>query len=109
MQLVDWLAEQGVSGQEWKSSGMKYGWSLRLKQKKKNIVYLSPCAGCFRVAFVLGDRAVEAARNSGLSKTTVQVLDEAPHYPEGTGVRLMVKSAKDLADIRKLALVKLAN
>jgi hypothetical protein len=39
----------------------------------------------------------------------MQVLDEAPRYPEGTGVRLMVKSAKDLADIRAFALVKLAN
>jgi hypothetical protein len=108
-QLVGWFAEQGVTGQEWKSSGIKYGWSLRLKQKKRNIVYLGPCAGCFRVAFVLGDRAVEAARHSALSKAAMQVLDGAPRYPEGTGVRLMVKSARDLADIRAFALVKLAN
>jgi hypothetical protein len=36
-------------------------------------------------------------------------LDEAPHYAEGTGVRLIVKAQKDLAAIKKLALIKLAN
>ncbi len=108
-QLVDWLAEQGISGQEWNSYSSKAGWSLRLKLKKRTIVYLGPCNGCFRVAFVLGDRAVAAARQSDLSEAALKLLDEAPRYAEGTGLRLMVKAAKDLAAIRKLALVKLAN
>jgi len=76
-QLLHWFAEQGVADQEWKSSSPKYGWSLRLKLKKRTIVYLAPCEGCFRVAFVLGDRAVAAARQSDLSKTTLKLLDEA--------------------------------
>jgi hypothetical protein len=109
-QFIAWMAdEHAAADQEWKSSGSKYGWSLRLKLKKRNIVYLSPCTGCFRVAFVLGDRAVAAARESGLSKILLKILDEAPHYPEGTGVRLMVKGVKDLPAIKKLALLKLAN
>jgi hypothetical protein len=108
-QLIDWLSEEGVEEQEWKSSSAKYGWSLRLKVKKRTIVYLAPCAGCFRVSFVLGDRAVAAARQGGLSKSTLKALDEAPRYAEGTGVRLMVNDAKDLATVRKLALIKLAN
>ena len=108
-QLLDWLAEQAVADQEWKSSSPKYGWSLRLKLKKRTIVYLAPCEGCFRAAFVLGDRAVAAARQSDLSKTTLKLLDEAPRYAEGTGVRLIVKATKDLASVRKLAAIKLAN
>jgi hypothetical protein len=108
-QLLDWLAEQGVADLEWKSVSAKYGWGLRMKLKKRTIVYLGPCAGCFRAAFVLGDRAVAAARKSDLSKCALKLLDEAPRYAEGTGVRLMVKASEDLADVRKLALVKLAN
>jgi hypothetical protein len=108
-QLLDWLAEQDVTGQEWQSVSPKYGWGLRLKLKKRTIVYLGPCDGCFRVAFVLGDGAVAAARQSGLPKTALKLLDEAPHYAEGTGLRLIVKAQKDLAAIRKLALIKLAN
>jgi len=108
-QLVDWLVEQGVAEQEWKSYSPKAGWSVRLKVKKRNILYLSPCAGCFRVAFAFGDKAVAAARQADLSKSTLKLLDEAPRYPEGTGLRLTVKSQKDLAAIRKLTLIKLAN
>ena len=108
-QLVDWFAEQGVTVQEWNSYSPKAGWALRLKVKKRNIIYLSPCAGCFRVAFIFGDKTVAAARQADLSKSTLKLLDEAPRYPEGTGLRLTVKSAKDLAAIRKLALIKLAN
>jgi hypothetical protein len=108
-QLIDWFGEQGVGIQDWNSSSPKHGWSLRLKLKSRTIAYLSPCDDCFRVAFALGDRAVAAARNGDLSKGTLKLLDEAPRYAEGTGVRLMVKAPKDLAAIRKLALIKLAH
>jgi hypothetical protein len=108
-QLVDWMAEQGAGEREWNSYSPKAGWALKLKQKKRTIVYLGPCDGCFRVAFALGDKAVAAARKSDLAKGTLKLLDEAPRYAEGTGVRLMVKAAKDLAAIKKLALIKMAN
>jgi hypothetical protein len=108
-ELIDWLAEQKVVDQEWKSYSPKAGWSVRLKVKKRNIIYLSPCKGCFRVAFIFGDKAVAAARQADLSKSTLKLLNEALRYPEGTGLRLTVKSPKDLAAIRKLALIKLAN
>ncbi|HXR38702.1 MAG TPA: DUF3788 domain-containing protein [Terracidiphilus sp.] len=110
-ELVNWLAtEKGVADQEWKAvSPNKYGWSLRLKLKKRTILYLGPCAGCFRVAFVLGDRAVASARRSDLPEEVIKAIDEAPKYAEGTGVRLLVKAPRDLAGIRKLAEIKLAS
>jgi hypothetical protein len=108
-ELIDWFAEQKIVDQEWKSYSPKAGWSVRLKVKKRNIIYFAPCKGCFRVAFIFGDKAVAAARQANLSKSTLKLLDEAPRYPEGTGLRLTVKSSKDLAAIRKLALIKLAN
>jgi hypothetical protein len=109
-ELVDWLADEHcVTDHEWKSISPKYGWSLRLKLKKRTILYLGPCNGCFRVAFVLGDRAVKAARQANLPKNVLKALDEAPRYAEGTGLRLMVRDHKDLAPIRQLALLKLEN
>lgn len=108
-ELVDWAHTHGIADDEWKSSGAKYGWSLRLKQKKRNIVYLSPCQGCIRVAFVLGDRAVEAAKAARLPKHVLDELGHAPRYPEGTGLRLMVKKHGDLAAIKNLATIKMAN
>ena len=108
-ELMNWLMKQGVADQEWKSISPKYGWSLRPKLKKRTIVHLSPCTGCFRVLFLLGDRAVAAARQSDLSKDALKLLDEAKRYAEGTCIRLLVSQKKNLAAVRKLALIKLAN
>jgi hypothetical protein len=108
-QLVDWIAEHGAADQEWKSYSPKAGWALRLQRKKRNIVYLAPCDGCFRVAYILGDKAVAAARAANPSEKVLQLLDEATRYPEGTGVRILVKTSEDLDAVRQLALIKMAN
>jgi hypothetical protein len=80
-----------------------------LKQGKRTIVYLSPCHGSIRVAFILGAKAVEAARASKLSKALMKLIDEAPRYPEGTGVRMEITTRRHLPAVLKLAAVKLAN
>ena len=108
-QLVANLAELGVTIQEWNSYSVKAGWSLRLKLKKRIIIHMAPCKDHFRVAFIFGDKALNAAREIKLPQTIVQIIKDAPRYPEGTGVRLLVKRMSDLAAIQKLAAVKLAN
>jgi hypothetical protein len=109
-QFVDWIEhEKDVTTEEWKSDAPKYGWSLRLKKKDRTIVYLSPCDGCFRASFVLGDRAMEAARHTRFPQKVAETIAGSPHYGEGTGVRLIVKKPTDLPPIRKLAEIKLAN
>jgi hypothetical protein len=103
------LAELALPIQEWNSYSPKAGWSMKVKQGKRTILYLAPCHNSFRVAFILGAKAVEAARQSKLPKAVIKIIDEAPRYPEGTGVRLEIRARKDLAAVRKLAEVKLAN
>lgn len=109
-QFVDWLEhEKGVTTEEWKSDAPKYGWSLRLKRKERTIVYLAPCDGCFRAAFVLGDRAMEAARHTRFPQKVAEAIAGSPHYGEGTGIRLIVKKPADLPPIQTLAEIKLGN
>jgi hypothetical protein len=103
------LTELALPIQEWNSYSPKAGWSMKLKLKKRTILYLAPCHGSFRAAFVLGDKAMEAARQLKLPKAVLKIMDEAPRYPEGTGVRLEIAARKDLAAVKKLAEVKLAN
>ncbi|MCC6585842.1 MAG: DUF3788 domain-containing protein [Bryobacterales bacterium] len=108
--LLAAMAEQhGVNTQEWKSYSHKAGWSLRLLRAKRTIVWLSPCDKCFCVTFIFGEHALQAARALKLSAQAERALDEAVRYPEGTGVRLLVKAAKDLASVLKLAAAKLQN
>ena len=109
-QLVADLAEQyDVTVQEWNSYSRKAGWSLRLKHKDRNILYLTPCRGSFFVSFALGDKAVEAARQSGLPPSVIKTINEAKRYAEGTGVRLEMKKPKDVETMKQLAAIKLAH
>ena len=96
-QLVEDLKNsEGIDIQEWRSYSPKAGWSLRLIKKKRNILYMIPLHGHFQVAFVLGQKAIDSARNSKLPVRIMKLIDEAPRYPEGTGFRIDVKSAKAL-------------
>lgn len=52
-ELTVWLSGKGISAKEWHSISPKYGWALRPQLKARNILYMGPCAGCFRVSFVL--------------------------------------------------------
>jgi hypothetical protein len=98
-----------IDKQEWNSYSPKAGWSLRLKRKKRNILYLAPSLGCFTTALILGDRAVRAARKSGLPKRVSKMIAEAKRYPEGTAIRIEVKGPRDIEVVKRLAVIKMEN
>ena len=110
-EFIRWMAEEErVAEQEWKGIYVnKYGWNLRLKQKGRNIVYLGPGKSCFMVSFVLNDKALNAAKEAHLPKAVADAVAAALHYPEGNGLRLIVRRPADLLAIRKIAAIKLAN
>lgn len=95
------LAGPDITSQEWK------GAALRLKRKERTILYLIPKLGSIEIAFVLGDRAVEAARKEPLPERLLEALNEARRYVEGTGLRFDVKGPADLPGIRTLTRIKL--
>ena len=110
-ELIFWLTAQGIActDAEWHSISPKYGWALRPVLKKRTILYMAPCDGCFRASFVLGDKAVAAARASDLPKSVLKTIAESRRYAEGTGVRLLVQQPNDLAAVRSLVEIKLKN
>ena len=110
-ELIELMTEkEGVSEQEWKGVVVKkYGWSLRLKKKGRNIIYLSPGKDCFMASFVLNDKALREAKQAHLSKSVQDALEAAPRYPEGNGLRLLVRRAGDVGAIRKIAAIKIAS
>jgi len=98
--------EYGPITEEW---GFYKSWSMRLKRKKRTIVYLLPRDGHFLCAYVFGEKATEAARRAKLPKDVVKIIEEAKVYAEGRGFRLEVKTKKDLEAMKKLAAIKMAN
>ena len=95
--------------EEWKYYGVKYGWSLRLKDRKRNIIYMGPRDGFFMVAFGFGDKGVDAVQDSSLPKSIKDELRNARKYVEGRGIRLQVRNKTDVTNIKTLVDIKLAN
>jgi Protein of unknown function (DUF3788) len=94
---------------EWGFSSKKTGWGLRLKREKRTVLYMTPCKGYFMASFALGEKAVKAVHGSDLPASVLRVIDNAKKYAEGRGVRLEVRSAEDVRNVEKLAVIKMAN
>ncbi len=108
MELRDYVLEVYPAAiEEWSFSGPKYGWSFRIKDKKRAIVYLLPRDGFFLAALVFGEKATAGARNSEISPDIMQIIETARVYAEGRGFRIEVKNGNGLNDIKKLIDIKL--
>jgi hypothetical protein len=94
--------------EEWNFPGKKYGWSFRIKDKKRAIIYLLPRKQEFMAAFVFGGKAFEAIKKSEVSPKIVSDLESAKVYAEGRGVRIPVPDRAALKDIFTLIDIKLA-
>lgn len=101
-------AEVGPLAPIWGFTSKSTGWGLRLRRGERVVLYLTPQAGQFLASLALGDRALAVARGSGLPPQVLAVLDAAPRYAEGTGVRLVIRQAQEIPAVLLLARAKLA-
>lgn len=101
------LAMSGGSG-EWKFYTKAAGWTYPVKLKKRTLFYMMPKAGWIRFTFVLGGRAVEAAKVAGLPEQVLEDLLQATEYVEGRSVAVDVRGEAELEAIRGLLALKLA-
>jgi len=99
----------GESTEEWKYYGPKSGWTLKTLHKKRNLFFFTACHGYFRIAFVFGDRAVAQILISDLPKATIEEVKNAKKYAEGRGVRVEVKTRRDVESVKKLIAIKVMN
>jgi hypothetical protein len=93
--------------EEWVFGGAKHGWALRLKQKKRAVLYLKPLEACFRVSLAFGPKAVAAAHAARLPAAVLRLIDEAVQYPEGKAIRIEVHGAKDIRVAMQLATIRM--
>lgn len=94
---------------EWNFPGKKYGWSFRIKDKKRAIIYLLPRENYFKVAFVFGEKAIDKIMQSNINQEIKTELSNAKKYAEGRGIRIDVSSESVLYDINLLISIKLAH
>lgn len=84
----------------------KYGWSLRINDNKRAIVYLLPREGFFKAALVFGQKATQAVLDSNVTNEIKAELKNAKPYAEGRGIRIAVDDADTANDIKTLITIK---
>lgn len=93
--------------EEWNYS--KYGWSFKIKDKKRAIIYLLPRDKFFKIAFVFGQAAYSEIMESDICLEIKNELQHAKVYAEGRGIRIDVKDSSKHKDIEKLIRIKIAH
>jgi hypothetical protein len=108
--LIDSVEDRiGPVSPVWGYTSKATGWGLRLKQKERIILYMTPQTGRFLVSFALGERAVAEANRRRLSEALLNAIDSAPRYAEGRGVRLEVSTKRQIPGLATLAQIKSEN
>lgn len=92
----------------WHFSGEKYGWSYRISDKKRVLLYLLPRDGYFKTAFVFGQKAVATIMDSTICDTLKTAIAAAKPYAEGRGIRIDVQDNTLVNDIQQLITIKLS-
>lgn len=95
--------------ESWHFSGDKYGWSFRISDKKRVLIYLLPRDGFFKAAFNFGQKATDEILKSEIDENIKSELKAAKVYAEGRGIRIDVKDNTDYDDLKKLITIKISN
>ena len=92
---------------KWHFTSAKMGWSYRMSDSKRVLVYLLPRDKFFKVAMVFGQKAADLVLESIISESIKSELKSAKVYAEGRGIRIDIKEDSLLEDIKKLIQIKL--
>ena len=108
-ELRDFVFEKyPKSVEEWHISVKKYGWSFRIKDKKRAKIYLSPREGFFWATMVFGQKATDQISISDISEHLKEEQLNSRVYVEGRLIRMKVNNNSLTGDIKKLIEFKLA-
>ena len=102
-------SEWNPLAQDWVFSGKKWGWALRLKHKKRAVLYMTPSSGLFHVGFALGEKAVNAARAGDLPGPLRELIETSQKFAEGRAIRFEIRAPADLENAMTIARIKMAN
>ena len=94
---------------EWKYYGDKSGWILKLINKQRNVLFVIPCVGYFKVSFTFGDKAVNEIMLHELPGFNKQELLNSKRFAEGRTIQLEIKEDRDYNNVLVLIMIKLNN
>jgi len=102
-QIVSGLEElYGPLTLEWHPSDLAFGRLCLVRHQDRILVYLIPMAGQLLVGVVLGGYAYHLAMGSSLRPAIKQMLSDTRPNGEGRGIRFVVKTEADIAEVLTL-------
>ena len=96
--FVSWTYPKAI--EEWNSPSLKYGWSCKIKDKKRSIIYQLPRKSYFLVAFDFGVKATSAGLASHPEGGIKNTSETAKVYAEGRYVWIEIGNRENLEDIK---------
>lgn len=92
---------------DWNFPGKKYGWSFRIKDNRRALIYFLPRDQFFKVAFVFGDKTINDIMKTGISDKIKEELNQAKKYAEGRVIQIDIKDHSIFPGIEQLIELKL--
>jgi hypothetical protein len=100
-------SEFGDFHKEWKFYNAKSGWILKMFSKKRNVLFVIPGEGVFRIAITFGQKAADEVMTAEFPDALKEELRKATKYAEGRTIQLEVRTKKQLEVVLKLIRIKL--
>jgi len=104
--LDEFLSRNPELRPEWKYYGPKNGWGLKLFRKKRNMCFVGREPGAIAIVFIFGERAYERLSTSAMRPALRELVEGARRFPEGRGIRLILREESDLEDAQLLLDIK---
>lgn len=103
------IQSHGPIIEEWKFYSPKFGWTLKVLLKKRNLFFFTAYEGYFGISFVFGNKAVSEVEKSDLPVEIIDDLRNARKYAEGRGIQIIVTQQSQVEIVKKLIAIKIAN
>jgi len=92
----------------WNFYNDKVGWSFRISDKRRVLIYLMPHDKFFQASMVFGQKATNEIFKSDIAESIQTEIKNAKVYPEGRVIRLEIMDKTLLNDIKKLIKIKIS-
>jgi len=105
--LISYLGDEyGSLNKEWKFYSKKAGWSLRVSDKKRNLLFLIPNNDYFIATVNMGVKVSKIVLDLDISDNTKNLIKQAKKYREGISILINVTNEEDLKDIKTILNVR---
>ena len=101
-------ANQPDLATEWRYYNDGKSWLMKITRKKKTVVWLTVCAGMFRITAYVTEKARAAVTASALSDACKEQFLTGKRFGKLAAITVTFKKKADLKDARALIALKLA-